>query len=222
MNDALAGPPASARPRRRWARRLLRLTAALLAAVLATVGWTAFRVWKVAREDSRARADAIVVLGASQFDGRPSSIFRARLDHALHLYEDGVAPVVVTVGGNRQGDRFTEAGAGATYLRSRGVPRDATAEVAEGSDTLTSLRAVARLAKGRGWDDVLLVTDPWHSFRARSMAGELGLDARTSPTRSGPVVQGRGRELRYIARETAAYLHYKVFRTSFGRGPSAV
>lgn len=208
--------------RRRALRLLLRGVAAVLAFAMLVVGWTAFRVWKVAREDSRAPADAIVVLGASQFDGRPSSIFRARLDHALDLYEDGVAPVVVTVGGNRQGDRFTEAGAGATYLRSKGVPRDALAEVAEGSDTLTSLRAVALVAKDRGWDDVLLVTDPWHSYRARSMAGELGLGARTSPTRSGPVVQGRGRELRYILRETAAYLHYKVFRTSFGRGPSAV
>ncbi len=207
---------------RRLSRLLLRGVAALVVVVLLVVGLTAFRVWKVAREDSRAKADAIVVLGASQFDGRPSSIFRARLDHAKELYDDGVAPMVVTVGGNRQGDRFTEAGAGATYLRTNGVPRDALAEVAEGSDTLTSLRAVARLAKERGWGDVLLVTDPWHSFRARSMADELGLDARTSPTRTGPVVQGRGRELRYILRETAAYLHYKVFRTSFGRGPSAV
>lgn len=203
-------------------RLLLRGTAALLVVVLLVVGWTAFRVWKVARDDSRTPADVIVVLGASQFDGRPSAIFRARLDHAKALYDDGVAPFVVTVGGNRQGDRFTEAGAGAAYLRSQGVERSALAEVAEGSDTLTSLQAVAALAKERRWTNVLLVTDPWHSFRARSMARRLGLDAETSPTRTGPVVQGRLRELRYIARETAAYLHYRVFRTSFGRGPSAV
>ena len=207
---------------KRGLRLLLRGAAALLVVALLVTGWTAFRVWKVAREDSRDPVDAIVVLGASQFDGRPSSIFRARLDHAKELYDGRVAPVVVTVGGNRQGDRFTEAAAGATYLRGQGVPGDALAEVAEGSDTLTSLRAVARLAKERSWDDVVLVTDPWHSFRARAMAGQLGLHAATSPTRSGPVVQGRGREARYILRETAAYLHYKVFRTSFGRGPSAV
>ena len=207
---------------RRALRLLLRGVVALTVVVLLATGWTAFRVWKVAREDSRAPADAIVVLGASQFDGRPSPIFRARLDHAKDLWDAKVAPVVVTVGGNRQGDRFTEAAAGASYLRSHGVAGDALAEVGEGSDTLTSLRAVARLAKERSWDEVLIVTDPWHSFRARSMARRLGMDARTSPTRTGPVVQGRGRELRYIARETVAYLHYRVFRTSFGRGPSAV
>ena len=203
----------------RWARRAV---SAVLVVVLLVVGWTAFRVWSVAREDSRSRADAIVVLGASQFAGRPSSIFRSRLDHAKALYDDDVAPVVVTVGGNRAGDRFTEAAAGGHYLRDAGVPPADVAEVGVGSDTLTSMEAVARTARERRWRRVLLVTDPWHSFRARSMAREVGLDAETSPTRSGPVVQGRGREVRYIARETAACLHYKVFRTSFGRGPSAV
>lgn len=199
---------------------MVRGATVLVVLALLVVGFTAFRVWQVARQDSRAHADAIVVLGASQFDGRPSSVFRSRLDHAKELYDAHVATVVVTVGGNRQGDRFTEAGAGASYLRAHGVTD--VDEVAEGSDTLTSIQAVARLAKQRDWGDVLIVTDPWHSFRARSMAREVGLHARTSPTRTGPVVQGRGRELRYIARETAAYLYYKVFRTSFGRGPSAV
>jgi uncharacterized SAM-binding protein YcdF (DUF218 family) len=194
----------------------------VLVAVLLVVGVTAFRVWSVARQDSRDHADAIVVLGASQFDGRPSSIFKSRLDHAKELYDGDVAPVVVTVGGNRQGDRFTEASAGGRYLRDHGVPGGDVAEVGSGSDTLTSLQAVARMARERSWRRVVLVTDPWHSFRARSMAREVGLTAETSPTRSGPVVQGRSREARYIARETAAYLHYKVFRTSFGRGPSAV
>jgi len=205
---------------RRALRWVLRGVAAVVALVVLVVGFTAFRVWQVARQDSRAPADAIVVLGASQFDGRPSSVYRSRLDHAKALYDAHVASVVVTVGANRPGDRFTEAGAGATYLHEHGVGEvDA---VAEGSDTLSSLQAVARLAKEHGWDDVLLVTDPWHSYRARAMAREVGLHARTSPTRTGPVVQGRAREARYIARETAAYLYYKVFRTSFGRGPSAV
>jgi uncharacterized SAM-binding protein YcdF (DUF218 family) len=192
----------------------------LVLLVLVVVGFTAFRVWQVAREDSRAHVDAIVVLGASQFDGRPSSIFRSRLDHAKTLYDAHVAPVVVTVGGNRQGDRFTEAGAGAAYLRGRDVP--GVVELAVGRDTLSSLRAVAAEAKRRSWHDVVLVTDPWHSYRARAMADEVGLRATTSPTRSGPAVQGRGREIRYIARETVAYLYFRVFGRGAGRGPSAV
>ena len=208
---------------RRVLRWLSRAAAAVLVVVVLVVGFTALRVWQVARLDSRAKVDAIVVLGASQFDGRPSAIFQARLDHAKALYDDGVGPVVVTVGGNREGDRFTEAAAGARYLRTAGVPAGDVAEVGEGSDTLGSLRAVAVLAEERSWDRVVLVTDPWHSYRARAMAGEVGLSARTSPARSGPAVQGRGREVRYILRETAAYLYYKVLgRSSGGRGPSAV
>ena len=207
---------------RRLLRWSLRGAAAVVVLVALVVGATAVRVWQVARLDSRARVDAIVVLGASQFDGRPSPIFRARLDHAHTLYEDGVAPVVVTVGGNQQGDRFTEAAAGARYLRDEGVPADAVAEVAEGSDTIGSLRAVADLARERSWDRVVLVTDPWHSFRARAMAGDVGLTARTSPARSGPVVRGRSREVRYILRETAAYLYYKLGGAGGRRGPDAV
>ena len=207
---------------RRWARRLLRVAAVLAVVVIVVVGFTAVRVWQVARQDSRAPADAIVVLGASQFDGRPSSVFRSRLDHAKALYDAHVAPVVVTVGGNRQGDRFTEAGTGAAYLRSQGVARDAVVELAVGRDTLSSLRAIAAEAARRSWRDVLLVTDPWHSYRARAMAREVGLHAATSPTRSGPVVQGRSSEVRYIARETMAYLYFRVFGRGAGRGPNAV
>lgn len=207
---------------RRALRLLLRGAAALLVVVVLVAGFFAVRIWQVARLDARDKVDAIVVLGASQFDGRPSPIFAARLDHAKALYDAGVSPVVVTVGGNREGDRFTEAAAGARYLRTQGVPEDAVTEVGEGSDTLTSLRAVALLAGERSWERVVLVTDPWHSYRARAMARDAGLSARTSPTRSGPVVQGRGRELRYIGRETMAYLYYRVFGDRLAEGPSAV
>jgi len=206
---------------RRWAARLLRVLAAAVVVAALVVGYVAVRVWQVARLDSRSRVDAIVVLGASQFDGRPSPIFRARLDHAKTLYDSGVGPLVVTVGGSREGDRFTEAAAGARYLRSAGLPGDAVHEVGEGSDTIGSLEAVATLARRRSWERVLLVTDPWHSYRARSMAGDIGLAARTSPARTGPAVQGRGRELRYILRETAAFLYYKL-GFSGRHGPSAV
>lgn len=207
---------------RRALRWLLRGAAALLVVAVLVTGFTAVRVWQVARLDSRARVDAIVVLGASQFDGRPSEIFAARLDHAAELHSAGVAAVVVTVGGSRQGDRFTEAAAGGRYLREQGVPGDAVVEIGEGRDTLSSLRAVADVAERRGWAKVVLVTDPWHSYRARSMAGHVGLSARTSPARTGPVVRSRTVELRYILRETAAYLYWRLGLSSDRRAPNAV
>jgi uncharacterized SAM-binding protein YcdF (DUF218 family) len=181
---------------------------------------TAARVWWVARHDQHPRSDAILVLGASQFDGRPSKVFQARLDHAVTLFEQGVAPRVVTVGGGRPGDRFTEAEAGARYLREHGVT--SVLAVGSGSNTLTSLQAVDREFSKQGWHSAVIVTDPWHSLRSRRMAQDLGLEAHTSPVRSGPAVRTRGTEVRYIARESAAYLYYRLFHRSSEAGPHAV
>jgi uncharacterized SAM-binding protein YcdF (DUF218 family) len=181
---------------------------------------TAGRVWWVARHDSHPPSDAIVVLGASQYDGRPSQVFQHRLDHAMQLWKDGVAPRVVTVGGGRPGDRFTEAAAGARYLRAHGVT-DVLA-VPKGSDTLQSLKAVDAAFTQHGWHTAVIVTDPWHCLRSRRMAQDLGIDAHTSPVRSGPAVRTRGTEFRYISRETAAYLYYRLFHRSSEAGPHAV
>jgi uncharacterized SAM-binding protein YcdF (DUF218 family) len=202
--------------RRDGSRRMRRTTwpvrvvvgAVLVAAFL--ICGTAFRVWYVARADDRREVDAVVVLGAAQYDGEPSSVFAARLRHAEALYEDGLAPRIVTVGGSRAGDAYTEAEAGRRYLIGRGVPASAVIAVGEGSDTLGSLRAVDARAQQDGWDSALVVSDPWHSLRARTMARDSGLQAWTSPTRSGPVVQTRETQARYIVRETAALLYYTI------------
>ncbi|HTL24139.1 MAG TPA: YdcF family protein [Mycobacteriales bacterium] len=191
----------------------------VLLPVLVFLG-TAARVWWVARHDDHPRSDAILVLGASQFDGRPSKVFQARLDHAVTLFEQGVAPRVVTVGGGRPGDRFTEAEAGARYLRQHGVT--SVVAVGTGSNTLTSLQAVDREFSKQGWHSAVIVTDPWHCLRSRRMAQDLGLEAHTSPVRSGPAVRTRGTEVRYITRESAAYLYYRVFHRSSEAGPHAV
>lgn len=196
------------------------LLAVVVLAVLVVVAGTAADVWWVARHDDRRKSDVIVVLGASQFDGRPSSVFEARLEHARTLYDAGVAPRVVTLGGSAPGDRFTEAGAGKTYLAGRGVS-DVVA-LGEGRDTLQSLQALDTEMAERGWHTAVLVTDPWHCLRSRRMATDLGIDAVTSPTRSGPSVRTRSTEIRYIARETAAYLYYRVFGRSTDGGPRAV
>jgi uncharacterized SAM-binding protein YcdF (DUF218 family) len=186
------------------------------------VGGTAFRVWQVARVDDRRNVDAVVVLGAAQYDGDPSSIFAARLRHAQQLLAEGLAPRIVTTGGNRAGDSFTEAEAGRRYLLERGVPASAVIAVPVGSDTLGSLQAVAAQANKDGWTSALLVSDPWHSLRARQMARDSGLDAWTSPTRTGPVVQTRETQFRYIVRETAALLFYQLTHASVDTETSGV
>ena len=184
------------------------LGAVLVSALI--VGGTVFRVWQVARVDDRDKADVVVVLGAAQYDGTPSAVLGSRLDHAARLWRDGVAPVIVTVGGRRVGDTYTEAQAGRNYLTSYGVPKDAVVPIEEGRDTLESLRAVARRAGAMGWHTAVIVSDPWHSLRAQTMSDDLGLTSWTSPTRSGPIVATRIIQARYIARESAALLDYRL------------
>ncbi len=194
------------------------LGAAVLAAVL-LVASTALAIWWTARQDARPSSDAIVVLGSAQYNGVPSSIFEARLEHALSLWEEGVAPVVVTVGGKAAGDQFTEAEAGRDYLARAGVPAGSLLAVPEGVDTLESMRAVGAAFAEQGWSSAVLVTDPWHAMRAERMAEDAGMTAESSPTRLGPAVQTRASLFRYILRETAAYLLYRVTGESVAGAP---
>ncbi|WP_372504160.1 YdcF family protein [Actinokineospora diospyrosa] len=203
--------PPHPHPVRRFLRRLL--VGFVLMGFL-VVGGTAFRVWQVARVDDRDRADVVVVLGAAQYAGKPSKVLEARLRQAKSLYEQGVAEYIVTGGGRRAGDRFTEAEAGRRWLVDRGVPEDRVITVGEGNDTLGTLKAVAIEVKDRGWETAVIVSDPWHSLRARTMAKDAGLDAWTSPTHSGPIVQTRETQARYILRETAALLYYRATNAS--------
>ena len=196
-----------------------RVVAAAVLAVVLLITSTSLAIWWTARQDSRPGSDAIVVLGSAQYNGVPSSIFEARLEHAIALYEDGVAPVIVTVGGKADGDQFAEAEAGRDYLAGSGIPDDALLAVPEGEDTLESIRAVSASFAERGWSSVVLVSDPWHAMRAERMAEDAGLDAESSPTRQGPAVQTRTTQFRYILRETAAYLLYRATGESIAGAP---
>lgn len=191
----------------RWIRRCA-LGMVLISALV--VGGTGIRVWQVARLDDREPADIVIVLGAAQYSGKPSAILEARLKHAKNLYDQGVVSYVVTSGGRQEGDRYTEADAGVRWLTARGLPPDRVVGVGEGNDTLGSVRAVANVAKQRGWTSAVIVSDPWHSMRARTMARDEGLGAQSSPTHTGPAVQTRETQARYIVYETAALLYYRV------------
>jgi len=196
-----------------------RVVAAAILAVALLIASTALAIWWTARQDSRPASDAIVVLGSAQYNGVPSSIFEARLEHAKRLYEEGVAPVIVTVGGKADGDAFAEAEAGRDYLAGSGVPGDALLAVPVGVDTLESMRAVSASFAEQGWSSAVLVSDPWHAMRAERMAEDAGLEALSSPTRQGPAVQTRNTQFRYILRETAAYLVYRATGESVAGAP---
>jgi uncharacterized SAM-binding protein YcdF (DUF218 family) len=188
--DAVAPVLTRRRRRRRWPRRLL-VTAVVV--VLLGAGYYAvslYQVWDTGRSVQAQPVDAIVVMGAAQYDGRPSPQLAARLDHVVRLWPQGYAPLVVVTGGNRPGDRFTEAEASAAYLVERGVPADAIVQEPTGSTTYESMEGVAALLAERGLDSVLIVTDPYHALRSRMVAEEVGLDAAVSPTTTSVVTGG--------------------------------
>lgn len=187
--------------RRRWPSRVAAALAAILALGVVYYGVSLYQVWSTGRSDQARPVDAIVVLGAAQYDGRPSPILQARLDHALALYQQGLAPYVFVTGGNQPGDRFTEAEASAAYLVERGVPGEAILREDAGGSTWESMKNVAEQLDAAGLGRVLLVTDPYHSLRSRLVAEELGLTAYVSPTRTSPVRGGSvvGKELKEAA-----------------------
>lgn len=200
-------------------RVVSRIAAALVVAVALVVGGTFVSIWWSARQDDRPVSDAILVLGSAQYNGTPSPIFEARLDHAIDLYDQGVAPRIITVGGRQDGDLYTEAEAGVLWLADEGVPGEDLRALPDGADTLGSMQLAAALFEAQGWTSVVLVTDPWHAMRATRMANDVGLDAVSSPTRQGPAVQTRATQLRYLLRETAAYLYYRLFGDSVTGAP---
>ncbi len=148
-----------------------------------------FQVWNTGRSDDRQSVDAIVVLGAAQYDGRPSPQFQARLNHALELWKLDLASFIVVTGGKQVGDRFTEAAAARKFFESNGVKGDLIFEENSGKTTYASLLAVSQLAKERKITRVLIVSDPFHQLRAKLIAQEVGLDAISSATRSS-VIRG--------------------------------
>lgn len=144
-------------------------------------GVTFAQVWSASRSSGPTSAEAIVVLGAAQYDGRPSAVLQARLDHAVELYEAGVASVVVVTGGKQAGDRFTEASAAAGYLIRAGVPEAALRLESQGSSSWESLAAAARFLRTEGITDVVLVSSPYHALRTERIAAEVGLSGDASP-----------------------------------------
>ena len=160
-----------------------------LAGAVAVMAYATFRIWQRGDVDETSRAeaaDAIVVLGAAQYDGRPSPVFQARLDHAIELWLAGHAPVLVMTGGGQEGDRTTEAATGRDYAISRGVPADAILMEDRGRSTQESLEAVAEILAGEKAGATIFVSDRLHMLRVMRLAKDLGIDAYGSPATDSP------------------------------------
>ena len=187
-------------PPRFVGRRILQVCLVML---LLAVGYylvSFWQVWSSGRSDEARSVDAIVVMGAAQYDGRPSPQLAARLDHAVELWNEGIAPVVIVTGGNQEGDRFTEASASAAYLVDRGVPSSAIVQEDAGSTTHDSLERAHTLV-GDTVDTIVVVTDPYHALRSALTAEEVGFTAYVSPAPDS-VVRG-ATELRRELAEAA-------------------
>ena len=157
--------------------------------VAVAAGAATFRIWQQGSRDEQRPADAIVVLGAAQYDGRPSPVFKARLDHAVDLWHRGLAKAFVVTGGKLPGDRTTEAAVARQYALDRGVPADAIFGEDEAHNTLESLQSVAGELRSRQMRSAIFVSDPTHMLRVLRIAKDLGIEGFGSPTTTSPIQQ---------------------------------
>jgi uncharacterized SAM-binding protein YcdF (DUF218 family) len=177
----------------------------LAAPVAALMAWGAFvaAVAVTGARDERTPCDAIAVLGAAQYNGRPSPVFRARLDHAAALYRQGLAAVVLVTGGVGTGDTLSEADVGRRYLVGIGVPPDAALALRASTDTYASVAEVAAWFRGRDSRRVLFVSDAFHMLRLRIIARRLGLTPHTSAAAGSPIRANARRHAGYLLAEGA-------------------
>jgi len=180
-------------------RRALTVAVVIVLAVW-LVSVSAVVMWS--KRDEARPAQAIVVLGAAQYAGKPSPVLRARLDHALDLWNRHLASVLILTGGTGAGDTTSEAAVGRTYVRKRGVPDSAILEENEGRTTSESMRAVAGMLEVRGLQSALLVSDPFHMLRLRILARRFGFTPYTSPTQTSPISPNREERWKYIFSES--------------------
>lgn len=196
---------------KRRARVVRAVLVSILLLLIAVFGWCLWlytQIESYAHQDQAAPADAIGVLGAAEYDGRPSPVYRARLDHALELYHRGIAPLIITLGGPG-GDRYTEGSVGAGYLISKGVPEANIIAETESRNTEESARRIAVIARANGLRRIVVVSDDTHMFRIHAVCAANGLDVLTSP-RARPPVQDRTLEAERIAHEILSYTLWRM------------
>lgn len=201
-------------PRPLSGRRLLGVVLRLIlvggVAAVALTGYATYRIWDQGNRDERRPADAIVVMGAAQYDGRPSPVFAARIEHAVALFNDGVASRLIVTGGKAEGDRTTEAATAREYAIDHGVPASAILVEDASRTTLESVRGVATLMRDHDLVSAVFVSDPSHMLRVLRMASDAGISAFGSPTTTSPVERDLVARMDAVAHELGALAVYFV------------
>jgi uncharacterized SAM-binding protein YcdF (DUF218 family) len=189
-------------------RDLIRLAGAACLGLALAGGFATYRIWVQGQSDEERPADAIVVMGAAQYDGRPSRVFAARLDHAVSLYLAGVAPRLVVTGGKAEGDRTTEAAAGRAFAIALGVPEEDILVEDQSRTTLESIRNVVDLLDANGARSAIFVSDRPHMLRVLRMAADEGIVAWGSPTRTSPIERDLAGQVDATVHELGALAYY--------------
>ena len=193
----------------KWAWRGFFLVLVLLAAGAGAWSyWVYKQIEWYAHQDQAAPADAIGVLGAAEYDGKPSPVYRARLDHALELYHRGIAPLIITLGGPG-GDRYTEGFVGEEYLISKDIPEEDIIAETESRNTEESARRLTVIARVNGLRRLVVVSDDTHMFRIHEICAAEGLNVLTSPRRR-PAVEGKKLQAERIAHEILSYTLWRL------------
>jgi uncharacterized SAM-binding protein YcdF (DUF218 family) len=190
-------------------RPWLLLSLAAVGALFLFFGITGSRILRAAAETPSRKADVIIIFGAAEYAGRPSPVYRARLDHGYELFQKGMAPVVITTGGAAQDPDFSEGGVGRDYLLRRGVPEQALIAETQGSDTAQSAARVANIMRANGMRSCIAVSDAYHVFRIRALLEGEGVQVELAPR---PESRPHSRWERFVAvlRETASYLAWQA------------
>lgn len=180
----------------------------LAAGVLSWSGWVYVQIGHYADQDQAAPADAIAIFGAAEYDGRPSPVYRARLDHGQALFKRGIAPLIVTLGGDG-GDEFSEGGVGRQYLMGAGVPESAIIAETESRSTAEAGRRLAAIARANKFRRIVVVSDEDHLFRIHEICAANGLNVLTSP-RARVMVAGKPTETEPIIHEILSYTAWRL------------
>jgi uncharacterized SAM-binding protein YcdF (DUF218 family) len=193
----------------KWTKRFFALGFTLVLIVSLYGAYVYRQVRDSAVRDEARKADAIVVLGAAQYNGRPSPVLKARLDHAYRLYADSYAPAIITTGGYGPDPNFSEAHVSASYLIQRGVDVSVIVTEQGSGNTYDSIQAASRLMHAKGWKSAVVVSDGFHLFRLKRMFEDLGIQAYTSPAPNSPIEVASSRRFWHSMREVLLFSAYR-------------